>query len=256
MNRLALCWAALTLTGCFCTTVEPGHRGVVVVLGQVDPKPLSEGFHWVNPLASVKEVTVRQSTRDLTAECFSSDLQEMKFMIRVLYRIPEASTVKMYQEMAGEPFDTLVAPRVQEAIKEVTAVMTADHIVKQREQVKVKSLDSTRTKIGGLLIIEDLIVENIELSHELTKAIEQKMIQEQEAAKAKFIQQKAQVEAETAIIQAKGEAEAIRIRGDALKLNPAFIELRIVEKWDGKSPAVVGASGGPSMLLPMEAKQR
>jgi hypothetical protein len=50
-----------------------------------------------------------------------------------------------------------------------------------------------------------------------------------------------QVEADTAVIRAKGEAEAIKVRGEALKLNPAFLRLQIVERWNGKSPLVVPA---------------
>jgi prohibitin 2 len=78
------------------------------------------------------------------------------------------------------------------------------------------------------------------------------MVQEQEADKAKFTQQKAQIEADTAVITAKGDAESIRIRGEALKENPTFIQLQIVEKWDGRSPLVIGGgAGGANMLLPL-----
>jgi prohibitin 2 len=76
-----------------------------------------------------------------------------------------------------------------------------------------------------------------------------KMVQEQEAAKAKFTQLKAQIEADTAIIRAKGEAEAIGLRGEALRANPAFIKLEMVQNWNGRSPLVVGAEGAGSMLL-------
>jgi prohibitin 2 len=144
-----------------------------------------------------------------------------------------------------------VAPRVQEALKEVTAMMSAEQIAKQREVVKTKTLALAREKIGTILTIEDLVIENISLSAELEHAIEQKMVQEQEAAKAKFIQQKAEIEAQTAIVRARGEAESIRIRGEALRETPKFIELQLVEKWDGKSPLVVGQGSGASLLLPM-----
>jgi prohibitin 2 len=54
------------------------------------------------------------------------------------------------------------------------------------------------------------------------------------------------------VIKARGDAESIKIRGEALKLTPAFIDLQIVEKWDGRAPLYVGgaSSGGVNMLLP------
>ena len=99
---------------------------------------------------------------------------------------------------------------------------------------------------------------NLALSPELESAIEMKMVQEQEAEKAKFTQLKAKIEADTAIIRAKGEAEAIQVRGTALRANPDFIKLQILQNWNGRSPLVVGGSGGGAgnILLSLEDLSR
>jgi len=239
--------------------VQPGYRGVLVTLGKVSPQFKPEGFGTKAPFTSTLiQIPVRQITRELEAECYSSDLQQVTMKLRVLYRIPEASIVKIYQDYAGDPFDSLIAPRVQEALKEVTALQSAEQIVKQREQIKSRTLNASRDKVGvELLLVGDLVIENITLSSQLEAAIESKMVQEQEAAKARFTQQKAQIEADTAIIKAKGEAEAIRVRGEAVRDNPGLVQLQIVEKWDGKAPLVVGGSGsgasGANILLPISA---
>jgi prohibitin 2 len=234
--------------------VDPGYRGVLVTLGKVSDQAKPEGFGTKPPFIShLVRVMVRQQTQSLEAECYSSDLQQVNAMIRVLYRIPEVSVVKIYQEYAGDPFDSLVAPRIQEALKEVTALQSAEQIVRRREDIKTAALKGAREKVGGLLIIEDLVIENITLSQELESAIEAKMVQEQEAAKARFTQQKTQIEAETAIIRAEGEAKAIRVRGEALRDTPGLIQLQIVEKWDGRAPLVIGSSdqSGTSFILPV-----
>ena len=235
--------------------VEPGFRGVQVTLGKVSTEFKPEGFGTKTPfIAHVIPIPVRQLTRELVAKCFSADLQQVTIHIRVLYRIPESAVVRIYQDYAGDPFDTLIAPRVQEALKEVTAMQSAEQIVKHREEVKTKALGSAKEKVGSILMVEDVVLENITLSKELETAIEAKMVQEQEAAKAHFVQQKAQTEAETAIIRATGEAKAIRIRAEAIRDNPGLIQLQIVEKWDGKAPLVVGGgsdSNGANILLPI-----
>jgi prohibitin 2 len=234
--------------------VQPGFRGVEVTLGKVSPVFKPEGFGFKTPLIStIVPVTIRQQTSQLQAACYSSDLQQVNMDIRVLYRVPESSIVKIYQGYAGDPFDSLIAPRVQEALKEVTALDTAEQIVKNREEIKNKALAAARIKISDLLLVDDIVIQNIQLSSELETAIEAKMVQEQEADKAKFTQQKAQIEADTVVIKARGDAESIRIRGEALKQTPAFIDLQIVEKWDGKAPLVVGGNtgGGVNMLLPL-----
>jgi regulator of protease activity HflC (stomatin/prohibitin superfamily) len=126
---------------------------------------------------------------------------------------------------------------------------SAADIVKTREQIKIAALDSSRTKIGALLTIEDLVIEDVKLSRELEQAIEAKMVQQQEAEKAVFKMQQAKTDAETLIIKAKADAESIRIQGEALEKAPKLVELKMVEKWNGVAPQVVGA--GSNILLPL-----
>jgi prohibitin 2 len=237
--------------------IQPGMRGVKITLGKAQDEFLPEGFGFRTPfITRIVPVVIQQRTVPLRADCFSSDLQQVSVEVRVLYRVPEASVVQIYREFAGDPFDTLIAPRVQEAMKEVTAVLTAEQIVKRRDEVKDKAIIAARLKIGEMLNVEDIVIRDIHLSKELETAIEAKMVAEQEAARARFTQLQSQVEAETTVIRAEGEAKAIRVRGEALKLNPAFIRLQIVEKWNGKSPLVVPAdpnNSGPNLLLPLGA---
>ena len=240
--------------------VDPGTRGIKVTLGKAADQFLPEGFGFKMPfITTIVPVNIRQKTQGVNAECFSSDLQQVKMDLRVLYRVPEASVVQIFKQFAGDPFDSLIAPRVQEAIKEITATQTAEQIVKNREDIKQKAMASAKLKIGSMLTVEDIVIRNIDLSAELEKAIEAKMVAEQQAVQAKFTQLQTQVEAETAIISARGEAEAIKVRGEALKLNPAFLRLKIVERWNGKSPLVVPAdpnNTGAGLLLPLGSAEK
>lgn len=253
-----LVFAVVVIGSAATYVVQPGTRGVAVTLGTVSPEFKPEGFGFRQPfLTHIQPISVRQQTRPMPAECYSSDLQQVKMEVHVLYRVPEHSVVKIFQEYAGEPFDNLIAPRVQEALKEVAATQSAEQIVKRREEIKTRALELARKKIGAdFLIVTDLVIFNLALSPELETAIEMKMVQEQEAEKAKFTQLKAQIEADTAIIRAKGEAEAIQVRGTALRANPDFIKLQILQNWNGRSPLVVGGGESNIMLSLEELNQR
>ncbi len=233
--------------------VEPGHRGVEVMLGKVSPGFKPEGFGFKMPFVTrVVPQVIRQQTDKMTADCYSSDLQQVKIAVRVLYRVPESSVVVIFRDFAGEPFDALIKPRVAEALNEITARRSAELIVQKREEVKSQALDSARRKVGDVLVIEDLVLEDINLTQALENAIEAKMVQEQEAARSRFAQQQAQVEASTVVIKAKGEAESIALRGAALRENPSVLELQIIERWDGITPLVVGPGAtGANMMLPL-----
>jgi prohibitin 2 len=249
--------ALVVLASSAAYVVPPGFRGVEVTLGTVSPEFKPEGFGWKQPFVTqIQQISIRQQTRPMPAECYSSDLQQVKMEVHVLYRVPEGSVVKIFREYAGDPFDTLIAPRVQEALKEVAATQSAEQIVKKREEIKQRALELARKKIGAdFLVVSDLVIYNLSLSSELAAAIELKMVQEQEAEKAKFTQLKAQIEADTAVIRARGEAEAITVRGTALKANLDFIKLQILQNWNGHSPLVVGG-GGSGVLLSLEELSR
>jgi prohibitin 2 len=247
-----LVFVAIVMLSSGTYVVQPGFRGVEVTLGKVSPEFKPEGFGFKKPFISeIRPLTIRQQTHVMPAECYSSDLQQVKTELYVLFRVPENSVVKIFKEYAGEPFESLIAPRVHEALKEVAATHSAEEIVKQREEIKLRSLETARRKIGtNLLEIVDLVIYSITLTPELEQAIEQKMVQEQEAEKAKFLQLKAQIEAESAVIRAKGEADAIQVRGRAVHANPDFIKLQIIQNWNGRSPLVVGSSA-PNFMLPL-----
>jgi len=233
--------------------VEPGHRGVEVTLGKVSPAFKPEGFGFKLPfITTVAPQLIRQQTAKMQVDCYSSDLQQVEIDVRVLYRVPPSSVVALFRDYEGVPFEALIKPRVAEAINEITALRTAEVIVQKREEVKSRALESARLKVGNVIVIEDVVLENINLTKSLENAIEAKMVQEQEAARARFSQQQAEVEANTAVIKARGEAESINLRGKALRENPSVLELQIVEHWDGITPLVVGPGAtGASMMLPL-----
>ena len=243
------------------TVVEPGHRGVRITLGRVSPSFEGEGLRFKAPfISTIEQVSVRQQTEELETECYSSDLQQVTASMRILYRIPENAVVSLYRDYEGIVFSSLVAPRAIEALKEATSTQSAEMIVTNRESIKLQTLSATRAKLGELpdnrgpiISIEDITLSDLALSPELNAAIEQKMTQKEEAERARFVKDQAEIEAQTAIIRARGEAESIDIRGSALRENPAFLKLQIVENWDGNSPLVIGGnSGGVSdILVPM-----
>ena len=257
-NKLALIGAGifiLAIIGAQITyVVRPGTRGVQVTLGKVSPNFKPEGIGLKPPFVStIRMLNVRQQTVRMETTCFSKDLQEIKTIVNVLYRIPEESVVEIFQKYKGDPFTSLVYPRVDEALKEVTKERTAENTVQERNQVKSSALELARTKVGDLIYLADITLEDISLSEQLENAIEQKMVQDQNANKAVFEQDKARIDAQTKIIAAQGEADSIRIRGQALAANPAYIDLQIVDTWNGKTPRVVsGNLSGANMILPVE----
>jgi len=237
--------------------VEPGTRGVSVTLGKVDQQFKPEGLAFKLPFVeSITNMPIKQITEDGNAASSSSDLQAVDMKYKVLYRLPQDKIVELYQQYQGDPYTSLIEPRVQESIKQIAAQYRAEEMIKNREKIKIEAQERLRDSLDGLIDIRELVIENIQLSKELNAEIERKQIAEQQAQAKRYELEKEKVEAEIKIVRAQAAAEAIKIEGEALKASPAVIELRMVEKWDGKAPqsVVVGGAqgGGANILLPLK----
>ncbi len=259
------------------TVIDPGYRGVSVTLGKVSPNFRSEGPAFKMPfIENIVKVPIKQITTEGVAECYSSDLQTVKVHYKALHRIPEGRVVELLRQIQGNPYDALVEPRIQDALKQVTARYRAEDLVKNREEVKRQAIaiiratlklemgadtsDLNAEKIKQLnsksvvpwVYVEDLPISNIDLTDELEKAIELKQIKEQEALAKEYELRKATKQAEIVIVEAGAVAKAIEIKGKALRMSPDVIELEIAKKWDGKTPTtVVVGKGGGNVLLPL-----
>lgn len=235
--------------------VPPGHRGISVTLGKVDPDARAEGPTFKLPfIERVIDVPIRQQTIEGTAAAFSSDLQTVMITFKTLYRLPPEKIVTLFQQYAGDPYQSLVDPRIQEELKQITTKYRAEELVKSREAIKVEVLNNLRGAVGNIITITDLAITNFDFTDELEKAIEQKTIREQEALAKNFELEKARKDGEITLVQAEAEARAVKIRGEALKQSPEVVQLEIVKKWDGKSPtSLVTTQGGAGILLPVKS---
>ena len=218
------------------TIVGVGERGVYVSMGSMSNDLQGEGIHLKAPWAGIHKVNVKQVTVVGKTECFSKDLQTVKVTYSCMYAIPQDKVLTLFQKYSGDPFDSLVKPRIEEAIKLASSTLTAEAIVKQRETVKAASLAEVKKQLEGLVIVADLPITNIDLTDMLEKAIEGKQVAEQKALAKEYELQAANKDAEISIAKAKGEAEAIRITGEALAKSPTVTLMEAVKKWDGHAP--------------------
>lgn len=236
----------------FVYVIDPGFRGVAVTLGKVSQEVKGEGLGVKLPWTSIRQVEVRQKTVEHTSLVFSKDQQELKMHFKVFYKPKDSEVVTLFQKYSGDPFTSLVLPRIEESLKEQTVLLEATQILNEREKVKMRALEAAQKKIEKLVDVQDLSLVDIDFSPELKTAIEAKMVASQQAQKAVYLKNQAQVEAETALIKAQGEANAIKVQGEALRSNPAVLQLEIVRKWDGVSPTTVVNGNSGSVLLPLK----
>lgn len=227
--------------------INPGERGVMVTLGSLSDQVAREGLNFKIPMMqTVHVVSIKQQTTEGQASSFSSDLQSMQISFKVIYQVPEGSVLNIFKNYQGDVYTQFVEPRIQEALKTVSAKYTAENFVKKREAVKTEVLEELKQTLKNVVLVHDLPLTNVDLSDELERAIEQKQVKEQEALAKKYELDKAQKDAQITIVKAEAEAESMRITGEALRATPQLASLKAIEKWNGVGPVVSG--GGGNML--------
>jgi regulator of protease activity HflC (stomatin/prohibitin superfamily) len=268
---LVIAGVVLLLASSF-VTVESGHVGVVRTLGAVQPNSLSEGFHLKKPfLDKVEQIDIRLTRAVEKSTAASKDLQTVKTQVTVQYSLVGAVAPKTYQKIGlrNVVAATLIEPAIQESVKAITAQYTAEQLVTKRAEVKLliqeainKFIEITlkEKQVENSLRIANVAITDFEFSTEFNKAIELKVRAEQEALQAENEKTRrvTQAEASAAEIRLAAEAEAFQIEiaskaraaaiareARALKGNPALIQLRLAEKWNGILPKFTGKEGIP-----------
>jgi regulator of protease activity HflC (stomatin/prohibitin superfamily) len=223
--------------------VGAGERGVLFSkISGVKDIQLGEGLHWKLPFfEEIVTIDVKVQKSQTDARAASKDLQNVSSTIAVNFHIDPSRAHKVYQEIGLSFKERVIDPAVQEAVKSVAAHFTAEELITRRAEVKeeIKASLTERLKQFNIFVDEFSIV-NFDFSPEFNSAIEAKQTAEQSALKAKRDLDRIKIEAEQRITQARAEAEAQRLQRDTL--TPIMLQLRAIDKWDGKLPQVSGGA--------------
>jgi regulator of protease activity HflC (stomatin/prohibitin superfamily) len=227
--------------------VPVGHRGITTRFGALTGEAKGEGIHFRIPfIEGNRNIEVRVQKEEVPATAASKDLQSVSSRVAVNYAVNPDRVVQLYQNVGDDYRVRLISPAIQESVKSVTARFTAEELITKRGEVSDQILNELRNRLtADGLIVSDLNIVDFDFSASFNRAIEEKVTAEQNALAAKNKLEQIKYEAEQQIAAARGKAEAQRIEGAALNANPQVLELRAIEKWDGKLPTYMTGENTP-----------
>ena len=229
------------------TIVEAGHTGVVTTFGKVNEGVLQEGFHLKAPFAQeVVMIDNRIQKLEVNTEAFSKDLQSVKTVLAINYRVDTKKSYSIYKNIGADYENVLVVPAVNEVLKAITSTYTAEQSVTNRQLISDGLITGLNDKLNDIgLYVTDVNIIDFDFSDAFIAAIEEKQVAQQKLLKAETEKKtaitNAEAEAEATKIKAKGEAEANEVINKSL--TDKVIENEKIKKWDGKLPKVTGSSG-------------
>ena len=251
--------SAVALTGCERATVPAGFVGVKVDLygdeKGVQQQEVGVGKYWLTWNQEIYQFPTFNQLHNYTQPFTfqTSDSMDVRARVGVEYYVEPEKVSKIFQTYR-KGVDEITAVNLRQNISDALInhsgkmdinAMAAGGKMALLEQVtkdlKAK-LDPVGIRIVKLSWLSDMdYPEQVKSSiNAKIEATQRALLRENEIAQSKAEAQKAIEQsrgvAESTMIRAKAEADAIAMRGDALRKNPEVLQLEAIGKWNGILP--------------------
>lgn len=251
VSIIALCGLAA------CGQVDDNEVCFEKTWGEYAPSVLPTGFNWYNPI-STNMICINARTRQYREkmEAFSLDKQSLRVDYTVNWHVVKNEAMTMHKEL-GESYADRVYVEVENAINIVLQQNNLDTILTEQAKMQMKIKDLVNEKLNQYHSIVESVVIDPDPTSDYKAAVAEKQIAKEKAlAEANRTEQEKQKAAQLKIA-AQAEAEAMRIKTNALSQNKSLIEYERVqvekiqaERWNGQLPQnIYGSAPLPILNL-------
>ena len=252
-------FALLGLGSCSLDRVSSGHVGVRVNnIGSgagVSKDALGVGWYFTPPGTTIYEYPIYTSNHTWSGEQSFTFQDKNRLSISapvsIAYRADPRKAPILFQKYRVD-MDGILEGALRNTIRNnlvtIASTMSVEEIYGPR---KAELIERTRQMSAQYLGQYGMVIEqlywagNIALPENIQRQINQRVANEQEALAAQATVATKEAEARAAVAAARGRAEALAVEQAAIRGNPAVLELRAIEKWDGKLPTYVGTGNMP-----------
>ena len=246
---------SMMFTSCGYERIDAGYEGIKVNLygddKGVDDITLVTGAVWYNPITTaVYEYptfvqTVDYAPFSINAKDGSSFTVDPTISLKIVDGKSAEVFKKYRKEDITEVINTTLYNYVRNAFRIQLNNYTTDELVSKREEFERAIEERLSTELLAENFKLEQMTSGLQYPQTLVNAIDAKNAAVQEAQKAQNEVLKIKAEAEKKIAAANGEAQALKIKGDAeaeynrkiaASLSPLIVQQMMLDKWDGKLP--------------------
>ena len=241
---LGLLWLLLIPFGCF-TIIGANTVGIMYnpFKDGVQNEVLAEGFKSKSPFDKIYKISteVQEFTfKDLTVQ--TGDSQWVNSIIQIQVRIDREKAFEYFKKYGGKnlkDIQSILSNTTQKQLEKTSIQYNIMQVLgEKRDEIVSKTLDELRKELlNDGILVERIVLVDTDAGEAIEKAIEKEASAKKEAETAKYQKEKAEIEGEAKVIQAKKEKEANELKQETLT-NQILTE-KMIEKWDGKMPTTM-----------------
>lgn len=261
MKKLFILLSVVLFASCSYERIDAGHEGIRVNLygdkKGVDNVELVTGAVWYNPwTTAIYEYPTYVQTVDYEPFSFNSqDGSMFKFDPTIMLSIKGGSAPEVfvkYRKTLDEVLNVTLVPIIHDAFKEEINIRKDNDLISKQTEFQNAIEARLIDELGKENFIVLKVTTGIKYPETLVESINAKNKAQQEELRIKNEALVAEAEAAKKIAIAQGDAEALRIKGDAeaeynrkisASLSQLIIQQDMISKWDGKTPVFMGSNG-------------
>jgi regulator of protease activity HflC (stomatin/prohibitin superfamily) len=218
------------------TVISVGQVGIQHFLGKIDERPLTEGIHFVNPLAVIEKMSIREQSFPAgggveVIEAQTSEQLNVRLEIALLFKFDGATAPALFQRLGSEANikSSIVLNAMRDGVRSAIATKSINQIFSpERREIAADMLREIQVKAGDRIEVVEVFVRDVQAPPRVREAIEARQEREQEVEAERFQTEIIQERAQQAIEEAKGIAEAQKIISEGL--TPAYLTFHYIEK--------------------------
>lgn len=251
-----------SLSSCGYERIDAGNEGIKVNLygsdKGVDDVSLVSGAVWYNPITtSIYQYPTFVQTVDY--EPFTINAKDGgSFTVdpTISLKIIDGKSAEVFKKYRKEDLTDVINTTLYNYVKNAFRIQlnqyTTDELVSKREEFEKSIEDRLVKELGAENFQLEQMTSGLQYPQSLVESINMKNRAIQQAQQAENEVKKIEAEAKKKIAAAQGEAEALRIKGDAeaeynrkisQSLSSLIVQQEMIKKWDGHTPVMVGSSG-------------
>ena len=229
----------------FYVVVDAGERAVIINKWNGVLRVEKEGFHFMTPVVESATIyDVKTRTYNLTLvpleakdskgedalQALTTDGQDVSLDLSVRYHLNQKSLARLHGEVGNDYVNKVIRPQVHAISRLVVSRFSAEEILIRRFEIQ-SGIDKNlrESLIKAFIDLDEVLLRNVQFSKEFQETYAARQKTKNELDKLKYVLETQEMEKKRKILEAEGEAEAIRIKGKALTENPMLIQYEYVK---------------------------